>query len=51
VNASRPREYATAFLAARTKDDQRKALRGCPEAWQSLVRKHIEIQRQRQANG
>ena len=51
MSATRPREYAHAFLSARTKDDQRKALKGCPEAWQSLVRKHIEIQRQRQANG
>ena len=42
-----PRHYATAYLNAKSKEEQREALKGCPVEWQELVRKHIEIQRQR----
>ena len=47
MNASRPREYATAFLAARTKDDQRKALKGCPEEWREQTERHIRIKQEK----
>jgi len=42
-----PRHYAIAYLAAAGKDAQKQALAGCPVEWQSLVRKHIEIYKQK----
>jgi hypothetical protein len=39
----RPRDYAFAYLSAKSKDAQKAALAGCPVEWQELVRAHITI--------
>jgi hypothetical protein len=42
-----PRQYAADYFKATSKEQQRAALAGCPEYYQELVRKHIEIKRLR----
>ena len=39
----KPRDYAFAYLSAKSKDAQKAALAGCPVEWQELVRAHITI--------
>lgn len=36
-----PRHYAFAYLAAKTPEEQRQAVKGCPVEWRDLVRSHI----------
>jgi hypothetical protein len=40
-----PRHYAIAFLSATTPEQKKESVSGCPEEWQQLVRKHVEIYR------
>lgn len=40
-----PRHYAFAYLAAKTPEEQRRAVRGCPVEWQELVKSHVRIMR------
>lgn len=42
-----PRHYAAAYLAARTPQQQKQAVAGCPVEWRELVRTHIKIMKQR----
>lgn len=42
-----PRHYAAAYLAARTAEQQKQAVAGCPVEWRDLVRTHIRIMKQR----
>jgi hypothetical protein len=39
----KPRDYAFAYISAKSKDAQKAALAGCPVEWQELVRAHITI--------
>lgn len=38
-----PRDYAFAYISAKSKEAQKAALAGCPVEWQDLVRAHITI--------
>lgn len=38
-----PRHYASAYLAAKTPEEQRQAVKGCPPEWRDLVRAHIRL--------
>ena len=38
----KPREYAIAYLKAKSKEAQKQALAGCPVEWQELVKAHIK---------
>lgn len=38
-----PRHYAMAYLAAKTPEEQRQAVKGCPQEWRDLVRSHIRL--------
>jgi|GEM_PF-5657338 len=38
----KPRDYALAYLSAKSKDAQKAALAGCPVEWQELVKAHIK---------
>lgn len=38
-----PRHYASAYLAAKTPEEQRQAVKGCPAEWRDLVRSHIRL--------
>lgn len=41
----KPREYAIAYLKAKSKEAQKQALAGCPVEWQELVKAHIKNMR------
>jgi hypothetical protein len=41
----KPRDYAFAYLSAKSKDAQKAALAGCPVEWQELVKAHIKNMR------
>lgn len=43
----RPRHYASAYLAAKTPEQQREAVAGCPEQWRELVKKHVKLLKMR----
>lgn len=38
-----PRHYASAYLAAKTPEEQRQAVKGCPPEWRDMVRTHIRL--------
>lgn len=39
----RPRHYAFAYLAAKTPEEERQSVKGCPPEWRDLVRSHIRL--------
>lgn len=45
----KPRDYAFAYISAKSKEAQKAALAGCPVEWQELVRAHIKDMKIRQA--
>ena len=46
MTGKRPRHYASAYLAARTPEAQKRAVAGCPPEWHDLVRSHVRIMRE-----
>lgn len=43
-----PRQYAQRFLSAKSKEEQKIAVEGCPIEYRELVKKHVEIRRELQ---
>jgi hypothetical protein len=45
-----PRRYAEDYLSAKTPEQKKKAVAGCPVEWQGLVRAHVRSARRGKNN-
>lgn len=46
TSSMRPRQYAQRFLSAKSKEEQKIAVEGCPVEYRELVKKHVENYRE-----